>query len=115
MVWAGLDKAFVLASQDSPGDLAARLADALGASAAVTDQGDGRVVVRLSGSALTRTLRKLVAIDVDPAIFTPGHTAITQLAHVGVQLIADAGDAVTILLPRTFAGSVLHEIVEAGA
>lgn len=115
MVWAGLDKAFAIGAQDSPGDLAARLTDALGPHAAVTDQSEGRAIVRLAGPALTRTLQKLVAIDVDPLVFTPGHTAITQLAHVGVQLIAEPDAAVTIILPRTFAGSVLHEIVEAGA
>ncbi len=115
MAWGGLDKAYAMAAQQRPGDLAARLADALGPAAAVTDQSEGRGVVRLSGSALTATLRKLVAIDVDPAIFTPGHTAITQIAHVGVQLIAGVDGAVTVILPRTFAGSLLHEIAEAGA
>lgn len=115
MAWGGLDKAYAMAAQEQPGDLAAWLADALGPLAAVTDQSEGRGVVRLSGSALTATLRKLVAIDVDPTIFTSGHTAITQIAHVGVQLIAEADGVVTLILPRTFAGSLLHEIAEAGA
>jgi sarcosine oxidase subunit gamma len=41
-----------------------------------------------------------------PRAFRPGDTAITGVAHIGVQLWqADAGPAYTFSIPRSYAGS----------
>lgn len=74
--------------------------------AAVTDQSDGRALVRVSGRSARALLAKGVSIDLHPRAFGPGQAAVTSIAHIGVQLWQrDAGPTYDIAVARSFAGS----------
>jgi sarcosine oxidase subunit gamma len=75
--------------------------------AAVSDQSDSRLVLKLSGPRVRDTLMKGVSIDLHPKSFKPGDVASTQVAYMGVQLDM-LDDAPTYLLtgPRSMAGTL---------
>jgi methylglutamate dehydrogenase subunit D len=52
--------------------------------ASVTDQSDGRIVVRVSGPRARDALSKGVLVDLHPRAFQPGDTAVTSVAHIAV-------------------------------
>lgn len=103
LVWAG--PAQWLAVSDDRA-IAARLAGELAGIAAVSDQSDGRAALRLSGPKLRDTLAKGCPIDLHPRAFRPGDTAITAIAHIGVQFWqVDEASTFDILVARSMAGS----------
>jgi sarcosine oxidase subunit gamma len=74
--------------------------------ASLSDQSDARAVLRLSGPKLRETLAKGCAVDLHARAFRPGDTAITAIAHIGVQLWqVDEGPTFDILVARSMAGS----------
>lgn len=64
----------------------ARVREELNARAAVTDQGDGRVVIEVSGPDARRTLGKGAQIDLHPDVFRVGHAASCAASHIGLVL-----------------------------
>ena len=103
LVWSAPGQWLVVATAHlSLADLPHRLAGV----AAVTDQSDGRALIRISGPDARTMLGKGVAIDLHPSVFTVGAAAVTSVAHIGVQLW-QTDDAPTFVLavPRGFAGS----------
>lgn len=113
LVWSGPGQWLVLAP--ARGDL-----DGLGAAleglAAVADQSDGRAVLRLSGADARRMLEKGVSVDLHPRAFGPGRTAVTAIAHIGVQLWQrDGSPAYDLAVARSFAGSLWSWLEEAAA
>lgn len=91
----------------------------VGASAAISDQGDGYAVLRLGGSRVREALAKLVFIDLHPGAFAVGSAASTVAAHIGINLwrLADTPDGATfeVALYRSFAGSFWHALSESAA
>ncbi|MBE9604965.1 sarcosine oxidase subunit gamma [Acetobacteraceae bacterium H6797] len=110
-VWAGPEQWLALGT---PGFAAALTAD-LDGLASVVDQSDGRVLLRLSGPRVREALAKGLAIDLHPRAFGPGQTAISQIAHVGVQIWQIADDAYEIAAFRGFAGTLIHALLEMSA
>lgn len=84
IVWAGPEKWLALAQ--GKGDLAASLAATLAGMAAVSDQGDGRCVLAVSGPRARDVLAKGLPIDLHPRVFRPGDTALTRAAHIDLQI-----------------------------
>lgn len=84
---------------------AAKLRARVGLFAAVSDQSDARLVLRLSGPRVRDVLAKGVPLDLHPKVFKPGDVATTLVAYIGVQL--DRLDDATFQLtaPRSTAGS----------
>jgi sarcosine oxidase subunit gamma len=84
---------------------AAKLRARIGLFAAVSDQSDARLVLRLSGPRVRDVLAKGVPLDLHPKVFKPGDVATTLVAYIGVQL--DRLDDTTFQLttPRSTAGS----------
>lgn len=64
----------------------ARMHDELAGRAAITEQGDGRVVIEVAGPDARRTLAKGVQIDLHPAVFLVGHAASCAASHIGLVL-----------------------------
>ena len=82
------------------------LAEALRGVAAVTDQSDGRAVVRVSGRQARAMLVKGVALDLHPRAFRAGQAAATNIAHINVQIWQrDEAPTYDITVARSFAGS----------
>ena len=84
---------------------AAKLRARIGLFAAVLDQSDARLVLRLSGPRVRDVLAKGVPVDLHAKVFKPGDVATTLVAYIGVQL--DRIDDATFQLtaPRSMAGS----------
>lgn len=102
LVWAGVDQ--FLAIVESPtSDLEAELRGVLGATASVSDQSDGRVVLRLSGPHVRDVLAKGGYLDFHPLSFKPGDAALTVIAHIGVHLWQLGDGTVEIAMFRSFA------------
>jgi sarcosine oxidase subunit gamma len=86
-------------------NFAARVRGRIGLFAAVSDQTDARLVLRLSGPKVRDVLAKGVPLNLHPKVFKPGDVATTLVAYIGVQL--DRLDDATFQLtaPRSMAGS----------
>jgi len=107
VVWSGPGRWLLLARQrEGFAALCAALADV----AAVSEQSDARLALRLSGPQLRAVLAKGVMLDLHPAAFAVDAAAQTSIAHVGVQIWRepdDAGGSVfELLVPRSMAGSL---------
>jgi len=78
----------------------------VGLFAAVSDQSDARLVLRLSGPKLRDVLAKGVPIDLHPNVFKPGDVATTLVAYIGVQLDRIDEASFQLTAPRSMAGSL---------
>ena len=83
---------------------AARVRGRIGLFAAVSDQTDARLVLRLSGPRVRDVLAKGVPLDLHPKVFKPGDVATTLVAYIGVQ-IDRIDETFQITAPRSMAGS----------
>jgi sarcosine oxidase subunit gamma len=82
--------------------------------AAVTEQSDGRFLVRVGGPHAVEILAKLVPIDLHPSTFAPDATALTLAAHLSVQIWQEEG-AFVLACFRSFGPALHHALVEAAA
>ncbi|WP_246519829.1 sarcosine oxidase subunit gamma [Ancylobacter lacus] len=102
----------VLASQRPA--LAAELAGLGGG--AVTEQSDGYAVLDLAGPEVRAVLAKLVAVDLDPAVFSTGDVVASSLAHIGA-VLWQTGEEPTyrLLVGTSFAAAFSHTLLAAAA
>lgn len=77
---------FVVSESLRNGELARDLAENFRGLASISDQSDGRAVVRISGPKARDVLAKGLPIDIDPRAFKPGDAAICLIGYIGVQL-----------------------------
>jgi sarcosine oxidase subunit gamma len=77
---------FVVSESLRNGALARNLAENFRGLASISDQSDGRAVVRLSGPKARGVLAKGLPIDLDPRVFKPGDAATSVISYIGVQL-----------------------------
>jgi sarcosine oxidase subunit gamma len=106
-LWSG--PASWLAISDEAG-LEARIAEDVKGRAAVTDQSDGRAILRVT--APRAKLQKLVPIDLHESAFAANATALTLAGHIPVQIWQVDG-AFEFCCFRSFAESLYHSLVEA--
>ena len=84
--------------------------------ASISDQSDGRIIIRVSGPRARQTLAKGIPIDLDPASFGPGDTALTAAGHINVQFWQlDAMPTFEFAVFRSFAAAFCEWLKEAGA
>ncbi len=84
------------------------------AGAAVLDDSDGRVLMRLDGPHARKILAKCVAVDLHPDAFALDASAPMLIAHVSGNLARTAEDAFELIVQRSTAGTVFEEIKEMG-
>lgn len=105
-IWSGPDQ-WLLRAPTREGF--SGLLEALSPHAAVSDQSDARAAMRLSGPRVRDVLAKGVMLDLHPAAFAVGDTALTSIAHIGVHLwrLADGpdGSVFEIMVARSMVGS----------
>ncbi len=112
-LWAG-DARWTALSEGQAGDLETTLRAGLGGLAAITGQGDGRLVLRLGGPSVRDLLAKAVAIDLHPRTFGPGDVAITAAFHIGVHIRqCDAEPSYDLSVARSYAGTLYGWLVAA--
>ncbi|MCX7304977.1 MAG: sarcosine oxidase subunit gamma [Hyphomicrobiales bacterium] len=119
LIWSGPDQIFVLSPRGSSLERA-RLAFA--GMASLSDQSDGRTLLRISGIKARDMLAKVCSLDLHPAVFPAGAAAATSIDHTSVNLwrgedsAGDDGAAVFYLLVfSTFAESLWHTLLDSGA
>lgn len=97
---------FVVSETLRNGALARDLAENLRGLASISDQSDGRAVVRISGPKARDVLAKGLPIDLDPRVFMPGDAATSLISYIGVQLwLVDGTPTYDIAVFRGFAES----------
>jgi sarcosine oxidase subunit gamma len=105
-LWSGPASWLALAEDDDP-DFSANLAARLEGAAAVTDQSDGRAILRVQGRFAPDALAKLLPIDLHPNVFTEDATAMTLAGHINVQIWRCGTSAFELACFRSFAGALL--------
>ena len=115
-IWAGPGHWLAVAESEEGHRFEARLREGLAGLASVSDQSDGRVIIRISGVKARDVLAKGIPLDLHPRAFGPGHAAATVAAHIGVQ-IWQLDDAPTYELAmfRGFAVSFWEWLIESSA
>ncbi|MBV9749421.1 MAG: sarcosine oxidase, gamma subunit [Acetobacteraceae bacterium] len=112
-IWAGPGSWLVLRQNE---DLEPVLRAQLGVHASVTDQSDGRTVLRVEGPYARDLLTKGLPIDLYPRAFAAGDVALSLLAHVGVHLWQlDDAPSYEIAVLSGYARSLLAWMLHSGA
>ena len=114
--WAGPGH-WLASAEDVQGPaFEAQLRRELAGLASISDQSDGRIVVRVSGPRARDALAKGVLIDLHPRAFGPGDTAVTSVAHIGVHFWqVDASPAYEFTVFRSFAAAFWQWLLDAAA
>lgn len=100
MVWTARGQAFLIGVP----------APDLSGIAAVTDQSDGWVCLRVEGPAAETVLTRLYPIDLRLRAFEVGHAARTPLNHLMSVLMRSGAETFDILVFRSMARTAWHEI-----
>ncbi len=103
-IWFGLDAALLIGPPAPSG---------LDRIAGITDQSDAWVCVDLSGPGYEDALARLVPVDMRIQNFPVGQTVRTLLGHMNASITRTAQDAVLILVFRSMAVSLVHDLKEA--
>jgi len=109
-LWSG-PRAWLAMSEDPA--LLAEISERLRGIAAVTEQSDGLVLLRVIGPQARKILAKLVPIDLHPSAFSADAVAITLAGHIGIRIWQDDDGAFTLACFRSFAGALHHSLLEA--
>jgi methylglutamate dehydrogenase subunit D len=112
--WVAPGQWLAMADGEDGASFADDLAGDLAGLAAVTDQTDGRTILRVSGPRVRDTLAKGCMLDLHDKVFKVGDTAITPIALLNTQITRlpdEAGQPVfELAVMRSFAVSFWHWI-----
>jgi heterotetrameric sarcosine oxidase gamma subunit len=86
LVWAGPGHWLAVAVGSDGSSFEELLRHDLSNLASISDQSDGRVVVRIAGTRVRDALAKGVPVDLNPRVFAAGDAAVTTVGHIGVHL-----------------------------
>ena len=118
LLWSGPDQFLVLSAR-SAGSAVERARTAFAGMASLSEQSDGRSLLRISGVRARDMLAKVCSLDLHPAVFPVGAAAATSIDHTPANLWRGedaSGDAVFYLLVfATFAESLWHTLLDSGA
>ncbi|MGJ8627498.1 MAG: sarcosine oxidase subunit gamma [Sulfitobacter sp.] len=87
----------------------------LGKNAAVVDLSDGWACVELSGAAAVDVLARLVPVDLRDGVFKRGHSVRTQVLHMSASITRVGADRFQILVFRSMAATLVHDLKQAMA
>ncbi|EAP75783.1 sarcosine oxidase, gamma subunit family protein [Roseovarius nubinhibens ISM] len=100
-LWFGRDTALLIGP---------RVDASLGRHAALTDQSDAWIVVRLEGAGARDVLARLTPLDLREGVFKRGHTARSELAHMAGSITRVGPEAWQIMVFRSFARTLAHDL-----
>jgi sarcosine oxidase subunit gamma len=120
LVGSGPDQFFVLSKVTGAQDPLDPLKQPFAGIGSLTDQSDGRCLVRLAGPGVRDLLAKFCSLDLHDSAFPVGAAAATSIDHSAVTLWRgpDAGDGSPVyqlLVFSSFADSIWHLIAESAA
>ena len=112
----GPDQWIASAEGSEAAGFAAKVRARIGPFAAVADQSDSRLVLRLSGPRVRNVLAKGVPVDLHPNAFKPGDVASTVIGYIGMQIdMLDGAPTYQLTAPRSMAGSFWSWLTSAAA
>jgi len=118
LVWSGPDQ-FLVLSPRGPGSALERARLAFAGTASLSEQSDGRSLLRISGARTRDMLAKVCSLDLHSAAFPVGAAAATSIDHTAVNLWRGedhSGEAVFHLLVfASFAESLWRTLLDSGA
>lgn len=118
LIWSGPDQFLILSARDAGAPLE-RARRVFSGMASLSEQSDGRSLIRISGSRARDLLAKVCSLDLHPAVFPAGAAAATSIDHTAVSLWRgedSSGEAVFLLLVfATFAESLWGTLLDSGA
>lgn len=104
ILWAGLDRALLIGAA-APGTLAVL--------AALVDQSDSSVILRIEGPAAEAVLARLVPLDLREGPFPQGATARSFVNHMTAAITRVAPRAFEVMVFRSMAATLVRELAEA--
>ena len=117
LIWSGPDQFLAL----SPRRLRRwkRHGSAFSGIASLSEQSDGRSLIRITGSRARDMLAKVCSLDLHPSVFPVGAAAATSIDHTSVNLWRgndkDGSAVFYLLVFSTFAESLWHTLLDSGA
>ena len=120
LVWSGPDQFLILGAGNGLDDPLAPYREAFEGAASLSDQSDGRTLIRVSGVKSRDALAKVSSLDLHPSAFPVGAAAASSMDHTNVTLwrVADRAEGVPVfdlLVFRSFAESLWHGLETASA
>ena len=117
LIWSGPDQFLVLSARDSAMETAR---STFAGMASLSEQSDGRSLIRISGARARDMLAKVCSLDLHPSAFPPGTAAATSIDHTSVNLWrgedgADSAAVFNLLVFATFAESLWRTLLDSGA
>jgi sarcosine oxidase subunit gamma len=107
--WSGPARWRVMRAGGVSAQFEGELMAAFAGLATVVEQSHALAILRLSGPKVRETLAKGFAIDLHPRAFAAGHTAMTTVSHIAVQITQLSDEpAFEVAVPRSLAGSFWH-------
>lgn len=112
-LWTGPGQWMLAAPGRAESDFAVEVV-AAAPGCAVTEQTDGWAVFEIASSAGSAPIEALLerTVNLDLSDLGPGAATRTLLEHLSVFILRPAGDRLTILGPRSSAGSLWHALTE---
>ncbi|MDX8493128.1 sarcosine oxidase subunit gamma family protein [Mesorhizobium sp. VK22B] len=117
LIWSGPDQ-FIAFSARSEENHFSKLSDAFAGVASLSDQSDGRCLIRIGGPRVRQALAKFCSLDLDDRAFPSGAAATTSIDHTATNIWrevdgADGHAVFHILVFTSFADSLWHTIQDA--
>jgi sarcosine oxidase subunit gamma len=110
--WCGAEQWYAVAEGWPEGALHRDLKQRFAGLASCSDQSHGRVTIVIAGPKARAVLAKGTPVDLDPSVFGPGRSAVTQMAHVGVHLAQTGPDVFELSVFRGFSESFWEWLTE---
>ena len=104
------DQVFLLFESPDQDRPAETVVGALGPTAYFSDQSDGWVMLRISGSCVRTALERICPLDLGEQAFGEGRVARTVMEHLTVIILRDGMDSFLLMSPRSSARSFLHAV-----
>ncbi len=116
LIWSGPDQFLVLSERGSATDTAR---PSFAGTASLSDQSDGRALIRISGARARDMLAKVCSLDLHPSAFPVGAATATSIDHTSVNLWrgddADGSPVFNLLIFTSFAESLWRTLLDSGA
>jgi heterotetrameric sarcosine oxidase gamma subunit len=116
LVWAGPGHWLAVAAGGDGSAFEKLLRHDLSNLASISDQSDGRAVVRIAGARVRDALAKGVQVDLNPRVFAAGDAAVTTVGHIGVHLWQlDEAPTYEFALFRSYAAAFWRWLMDSAA
>jgi len=115
-VWAGAGHWLAVTEGGDGSSFEKLLRDDLSTLASISDESDGRAVVRIAGARARDALAKGVPVDLNPRVFTAGDAAVTTVGRIGVHLWQlDEAPTYEFAVFRSYAAAFWRWLIDSAA